>query len=123
MNLDPDGNPNFSPEASFCPESQTQGTVLFADDFETIPPWSTVTLAGTENLWYWSSGYATSGERHLYNVDISVMSDAVIWNANPVALSSGAFLQCKFTFGTPNRSFSDPRLTPFSFLGSCSQAA
>lgn len=98
MNLDPAGNPDFSPEAAMCPGNLQQGTILFSDDMEASGNWLTETLSGTENDWFFVSGYATSGDLSLYNPDIETQTDAVAWSS-PVNLPGNTYLHFRHGFG------------------------
>lgn len=98
MNLDPAGDPEFSPEAAMCPAGTQMDAVLFADDMETGGDWSTTTLSGTDNDWVYAIGYAKSGILSLYAPDIGEVSDAVLWNG-PVSLPDNAYLHFWHGFG------------------------
>ncbi len=98
MNLDPAGNPDFSPEAAMCPDDLQQGAILFSDDMEASDNWFTDTLSGTESDWFFVLGYATSGNVSLYNPDIDTQTEAVAWSI-PVSLPGDAYLHFRHGFG------------------------
>jgi hypothetical protein len=98
MNLDPAGDPDFSPEAAMCPAGTQLDTVLLADDMETVGDWSTTTLSGSSNDWGYVIGYAKSGMLSLYAPDIGEISDSVVWSG-PVNLPDNAYLHLWHGFG------------------------
>jgi Zn-dependent metalloprotease len=101
MNLDPAGDPDFSPEALVCPENYAKGTELFNDDMESGlgTNWDTSTLSGFNNDWVWGTGYATSGAYSLSASNKNKESDSVLWTHTAVNLPTGAFLHFRHAFG------------------------
>jgi bacillolysin len=98
MNLDPAGDPDFSPEAAMCPVDTQLDTILLADDMETAGDWFTTTISGAENDWAYVAGYAKSGLRALYAPDIEETSDSAVWSG-PVSLPENAYLHFSHGFG------------------------
>jgi Zn-dependent metalloprotease len=98
MNLDPAGNPDFSPEAAMCPAGTQLDTVVLADDMETAGDWFTTTLSGAANDWVYAIGYASSGIRSLYAPDLGEVSDSVVWS-DPLSLPDNAYLHFRHGFG------------------------
>ena len=98
MNLDPAGDPGFSPNADMCPLGTQMDAVVLSDDMEAAGDWFTTTLAGAENDWVYVLGYAKSGTHSLYAPDLGETSDSVVWSG-PLSLPDNAYLHFWQGFG------------------------
>lgn len=106
MNVDPAGNPAFSPDAALCPSGIEQGTILFSDSLEAgIGNWSTDDLTGAANTWILAGGYATTGVSSMWRADSEYTNDAVIFNTVPVVLASNTYLHFQHSYGFEASSF------------------
>ncbi|MER2584227.1 MAG: M4 family metallopeptidase, partial [Candidatus Competibacter sp.] len=91
--------PGFNPEAPLCPAGQQVVSQPFFDNMEgSLAQWTTTTLAGTSNLWFRLSGYATSGVYSLAVSDIPATSDSVLTIANAIVVPAGAYLHFRHFF-------------------------